>query len=393
MKTKLILIVILIHSGVILTGQNNDAKEVLLKSSYALKEHNMFNYEAKFRIKKFDSSDTSGIIDYKCTILKAPTDTILGYYARIYNKDEERIYDGFNVLLIWHNQKQIVKDNPHISGRNFANNNIKRECIPNFLYSGNPYNYYISEARGMKLSEVSIDNNKVWKIEISLPTDEEITFFKRIVYLDQDSFYPVRIESFAKYKNIQDEYSELILKNIVGLNNSDNNFLNFYKYPEGYDAEIFKEPTISYELLANGTAFIPFVGVDLNGHDHLLTSDNITGNLILIDFWYLGCPPCLRAMPELAKISKKYKKQGLTILGLDSFDGPNKREEIKMFAKKLGVEYTLLNVDTTLSEKYKAKSYPTIYLIKTGVIIYSQIGYTEEKMKELENIIILNLKN
>jgi thiol-disulfide isomerase/thioredoxin len=391
MKTKFILLTILINYSLILSGQTFTAREILMKSSLALKEHNMFNYDAHFRIKHFDSSDTSEIIDYKCTILKVPADTILKYYAKIYNNDEERIYDGFNVLLIWHNQKKIIIDNPHITGRNFANNNIKRECIPNFIYSENPYNYYLTEAKDMRIEEVFIDNKKVWKIEISLPTDEEITFFNKIVYISQDNFFPVRIESFAKYQNIQNEYTELILKNIQALNTSDTNFLNFYKYPEDYDEETYKEPKINYKLLANGTSFIPCVGVDLSGSKRSITPDNIADKLILLDFWYLGCPPCLRAMPKLAEIAKNYEKQGLTVFGLDPFDGQNKLAEIEIFAKRLRVEYNLLIIDKTLSEQYQVKSYPTIYLIKNGVIIYSHIGYSEDNMKELENIIKSNL--
>lgn len=342
-------------------------------------------------MKYFDSSDTSVVLSYQCTILKAPTDTILNYYARVYNEDEERIYDGFNAFLIWHNQKMIVKENPHTTGSPFVKKNIKKECIPNFIYSENPYNYYLTEATRMRLSEISLDNEKVWKIEIDLPVNEEITFFKRILYIEQTNFYPVKLESFARFQNIQDEYSELIMSDIQGIDAPDNDFLNYYNYPEDYTEEIYKEPKIDYELLANGTSFIPVFTTEMNGTNHLLSLNEIAGKLIILDFWYLGCPPCLRTIPKLVEIANKYKHQGLTVYGLNPYDGQNRSEEIEKFAKKFRIEYQLLFVDKSVSEKYRVKSFPTLYVVKNGVIIYSQIGYTSAKMTELENFIKSNI--
>lgn len=76
--------------------QNNEAKVLLQKSANILKEHNYFAYRSNYKMKYFDSNDTISLPIYNFQIYKNSKDTILGYYANIYNNDEQRIYDGKN---------------------------------------------------------------------------------------------------------------------------------------------------------------------------------------------------------------------------------------------------------------------------------------------------------
>lgn len=84
-KLSLILIVFLNFS--ITFSQNNEAKVVLQKSANTLKENNYFVYNANYKMKYFDSSDTLALPTYKCQIYKNSKDSILGYYANFYNED------------------------------------------------------------------------------------------------------------------------------------------------------------------------------------------------------------------------------------------------------------------------------------------------------------------
>lgn len=392
MNYKIILNLAFLYAGLFSFGQELDPKEILKQSADKLRENTLYNYEAKYRIKYFDNNDTTELSNYKCTIMKSSSDTILNYYAKVYNENEERIYDGKNLLLIWHDSKSIIKRNPHVIGKDYILNNLKREHIPHFFYSKNPFNYNLTKATKMNLSDTSIEGKKVWKIEISLPTDEEITSFTEYLYIDKSSLFPVKIELFAKFQDIQDQYSELILNNIIASKSLDNDFSGFYKYPVGYEEEIRNAPNIDFKLLSNGTKFIPFTGVNISNKFYSIDSNSIENKLILIDFWYVACAPCIRAMPILARISNDYKGQGLEVLGLNPIDSSSYgMENIKKFAAKYNVNYQLLTIDKDISDAYLINSYPTLYLIKNGTIIYSHIGYSEDKMRELEQFIISNL--
>lgn len=161
----------------------SDPREILQKSAEFLKSMNLFQYESAYRIKYFDNQDTTPVAVQQCIVLKAPKDTILNYCARISDQDAERVYDGVNFLMIWHKNKKILRDNPHITGKKFAANNIQRSHIPSFLYSDQPFNAYLTEAERLSLSEASLHGQKCWKIEVLFPANEEITFLKRVVFI------------------------------------------------------------------------------------------------------------------------------------------------------------------------------------------------------------------
>lgn len=390
-QTTLLLVLTWLCSGTI-QAQISDPKLVLQKSAEILKSKALFQYEATHRIKYFDNQDTTKSGTYQCTVQKASTDTVLNYYAHLSTPEEERIYDGYNFLLIWHQSKKILKDNPTVSGKKFAQNNIKRDFIPSFFYSSTPFKAYLNEAKELKLSSLNWGKTKVWKVEVWMPTDEEITMLKRVLYIDQQTYFPLKVEGFAKYQNIQDEYYELILNKVTAKTAVSGDFTQFYNYPLAYTEEIFKAPKINYDLLPNGADFISVAGQDLQGKPLTINPEATQDKLVLLDFWYLACGNCLLAMPHLSKLAEKYQSQGLQVYGLNPYDDPGKKREIaQKFLDKFQVKYPQVFVSKTVPEQYQIKVYPSMYLIKNGKVVYAHLGYSEAQMKELEAEILKNL--
>lgn len=46
-----------------------------------------------------------------------------------------------------------------------------------------------------------------------------------------------------------------------------------------------------------------------------LALSSLRGKTVLLDFWYQGCYPCVKAIPFLESMHQKYKAQGLVVLG------------------------------------------------------------------------------
>ena len=53
------------------------------------------------------------------------------------------------------------------------------------------------------------------------------------------------------------------------------------------------------------------------------TLKRLRGSVVLVNFWATWCPPCRKEMPDLEKLSQRFGKQGLVILGL-SDEEPDK---------------------------------------------------------------------
>ena len=55
----------------------------------------------------------------------------------------------------------------------------------------------------------------------------------------------------------------------------------------------------------------------------------------IVEFWATWCPPCVRSIPHLTKISQRFGKSGVTVVGI-SIDGEGTREKVEPFVKNMG---------------------------------------------------------
>lgn len=119
--------------------------------------------------------------------------------------------------------------------------------------------------------------------------------------------------------------------------------------------------------------------------------EELKGTMVLIDFFYKGCYPCMQALPVLQALHEKYSDKGLMIVGIDPYD--KDAEELKEFLSKRGVGYTVVLSDKELPKQYKVSGYPTLYLLdQNGTIMESQIGYGPGTEKKFEKLIAENLE-
>ncbi|HEY5462399.1 MAG TPA: TlpA disulfide reductase family protein [Hanamia sp.] len=121
-----------------------------------------------------------------------------------------------------------------------------------------------------------------------------------------------------------------------------------------------------------------------------ISLSDFKGHLVLIDFFYKDCPPCLKAIPLLQSLHEKYKRKGLNVIGIDSIDDENSR--IKHFISNAGITYQVLLDKENVNKDYHVSGYPTLYLIdKKGNIMYAESGFNGSVASKLEELIKSNL--
>jgi len=125
-------------------------------------------------------------------------------------------------------------------------------------------------------------------------------------------------------------------------------------------------------------------------HDEEISLNNLKGHLVLIDFFYMACYPCMKALPGLQALHKKYKDKGLMVIGIDPYD--KKKADVATFLSKRDITYTVVLGGKDEEKNYHVYCYPTMFLIdKKGKIIFIQIGYGNGVEDTLEKMIIQNL--
>ena len=103
-------------------------------------------------------------------------------------------------------------------------------------------------------------------------------------------------------------------------------------------------------------------------------SDGKGKNVYLIEFFATWCPPCRESIPHLTALQKKYKDQGLVVVGV-SDEAP---EDVKAFVKAQGdqMDYAVAvdRDDKTTKDymiAYGLNTIPTAFLIdRNGAIAW-----------------------
>lgn len=119
-----------------------------------------------------------------------------------------------------------------------------------------------------------------------------------------------------------------------------------------------------------------------------VSNKDLEGKIVVFNFWFTTCGPCVTEMPELNKIAEKYKDNKSVMFIAPSFE---ENEMIKKFLKRKSFDFKIVARSTELNKKLGILSYPvTIITDKMGIIkevIYSGENIFEKLDKFLyENI-------
>ncbi len=119
-----------------------------------------------------------------------------------------------------------------------------------------------------------------------------------------------------------------------------------------------------------GDEFHPFKEKDITGEKIDLKA--LAGKVIVLNFWFIGCPPCRAEIPDLNNLSNQYKNNKDVVfvaVGLDE------SWQIQDFVKLNPLGYHLIYNGKYISAKYGVHLYPTNVVIdRSGKVAYSSEG-------------------
>lgn len=123
-----------------------------------------------------------------------------------------------------------------------------------------------------------------------------------------------------------------------------------------------------------GSRLPDFSVTDLRGHP--ISSADVRGKVVLIDFWATWCQPCKKEMPGYQSLLNTYGSRGFIVLGL-KFDTMADSESPISFARKMGVHYPLAVASDELKQKFGGiEGLPTTLIYdRHGVLRKKVIGF------------------
>ena len=126
------------------------------------------------------------------------------------------------------------------------------------------------------------------------------------------------------------------------------------------------------------------------------------GKVLVVDFWATYCPPCVRQVPQLAELSKKYRDKGLEVIGLTSDDEADQEQVVK-FLKDAGADYTVGYDNRWLSSAFLRGTenedgttpIPQLFVIsRDGRVVEHMVGESPQRgIEYLEQVVSQQLSS
>lgn len=125
-----------------------------------------------------------------------------------------------------------------------------------------------------------------------------------------------------------------------------------------------------------------FSVTDIEGSTYSL--DELKGKVVVLNFWFTHCKPCVKEMPELNKVVNKFKSKGVIFLAF----ALDKKEALHKFLAKTPFSYHIVAESQSIADKYKVGAFPTHVIIDkdSKVVLVKRGLYTsdiEEKIEQL----------
>ena len=113
-----------------------------------------------------------------------------------------------------------------------------------------------------------------------------------------------------------------------------------------------------------------------------VSRSNFGGKVLVLNFWATWCPPCIDEMPSLDALQKRFKNDGVVVLGISVDED---EAVYRSFLEQRGVSFqTARDPEARISADYGTFRYPETYIIdSSGSVAQKIIGpaaWTDERM-------------
>lgn len=379
-KTHLLFLAALL----LLTNCNKNSENIVSKIANEAKEHASISYNITQKTYSPSLPDTT-ITPYEVWVVRDSNDTLRKGYVWVNNnyRPYNMIYDSGNFYLAIPPKKTTV------SYANYEEYFISQtDWIDIFL---NP-DILAAETTASSVSTIISDTiyqGKDCSKLVIISGNSKKGGSKTITYLlDKKNLIPLWAKLESKSKDY--EYIEELYFSDYEFDKIDLEILKEKQKKVLLENPIQSEGTISEltrleKMLHIGDKAPLFAGNFYPEGEEFKLENYIGKNVIIVDFWYTHCPPCVKAMPALSELYTKYKDRGLKIFGINSVDNqPHSLDNLDAFLGRRDISYDIILTKSSADLSYKISGYPTMYIIdKDRNIAFVEVGFDEEKFKIL----------
>lgn len=113
-----------------------------------------------------------------------------------------------------------------------------------------------------------------------------------------------------------------------------------------------------------------FSGKDLEGEE--FTLESLKGNIVVLNFWFTTCKPCIQEMPELNELVSNYEGKNVRFISVTF----NKKEHVEAFLEQTPFKYEIVPDAEDITKIYHVEGFPSHFVIdENGYVRFQLTGF------------------
>ena len=292
----------------------------------------------------------------------------VGFRIRFEAPEGVLAYDGSRILWLDRADSTVLQFDSTMTMARYLNGNVVGQYVKRIISATRPFIALDSNAT----LEETVEMAGVRCASVRVHNEESDDFKqpKNRWCFGLDDHFPRRYELSGLFHG--QLYADTITYANVRLDDPLDDSLFTIVTPHGYTFELQK-PWVEPTILADGSPLPEFDLASTSGAR--VTPASLRGRVIVLDFWYIACAPCLQAMPHLSALQKRYGADSVLVLGVNVHDS---LDRVKKLLASREVAYESLLFGDDLATALGISGYPTLFVIgRDGRIVRSMVGSSE----------------
>ncbi|MFD2827913.1 TlpA family protein disulfide reductase [Leeuwenhoekiella polynyae] len=117
--------------------------------------------------------------------------------------------------------------------------------------------------------------------------------------------------------------------------------------------------------------------------DELIDFSTFEGKVVLLEFWFKFCGPCVQAVPQLNSMNEKYKNEDFLMYGVE-FHENDPRKNLLEYISKIGMNYSTLYKGKEIATNFSIGAAPTFMILdKKGNVVFLESGFDQSKIEKI----------
>ena len=380
-----LLSLILFTQVVCVSYSQMDPHTIVAKVVEKRKNFTSLSYDIRFLYKPFSRDDTLAY-NAHVELVRVPVDTLFHGLVLIQMDTVWYGYDGHKIFRRNMRTNEVLFDNAATTPGLFILSTAYKNLVDDgFLINRGSLLEVIKDPQYECRFSDEFFGRYCLGMHFRLPDEEEVTHQMVFGVIDTSEHYFIQ-KTYSSYFQGNEQYQEWNYYNVQFGQDTSIQGLDWTMYgPNVKETQYFR---LGED--ANQVPDVDWISMDGKIFDtgEKIQLRNIQSDFIILDFWYTSCYPCIKSIPMVSNIARKYDRKQVAVYGANMLDNYSKyKPRVDKFLIKNPMPYPTIMLDND-RYSYLNLSYPTFIILNDKFeVVFYESGYNENLETEVTDFL------